>query len=71
MYPHVLNSVCFAAAQGGLEPDAGAYKTGLRGLAPQGNETGIPEEISSFGMLFCVKQRVPRGYAGSGRARCD
>lgn len=61
MYPHVLNRVCFAAAQGGLEPDAGVYGTGSCGLVPQENETGIPEEISSFGMLFCVKQRVPGG----------
>ena len=57
MYPHVLNKVCFTAVQGGLEPDAAAYENGLWSLIPQGNETGIPEEISSFGMLFCVKHR--------------
>ena len=71
MYPHVLNKVCFTAAQGGLEPDVAAYENGLWSLIPQGNETGIPEEISSFGMLFCVKQCVPGEYAVFGRGRCD
>lgn len=43
MYPHVLNKVCFAAAPAGR--------------VPQANEMGIPEENSSFGMLFCVRTR--------------
>lgn len=60
MYPHVLNKVCFTAVQGGLKPDAAAYETGAWSLIPQGNEMGIPEEISSFGMLFCVHTREVR-----------
>ena len=64
MYPGVLHQIYFAAEGRGPEPDR-------KGRVPQENETGIPEEGHSFGMLFCINQPVPEGYGLPGRSRCD
>lgn len=63
MYPGV-HQIDSAAEGRGLGPDR-------KDRVPQGNETGIPEEGLSFGMLFCINQPVPGGYGLPGRSRCD